>query len=59
MKGWEGGGEMMRALGGREDGRIKGGVEEGKKEKKKMLVEMIKVKDMEWGGKEIEGVGVE
>lgn len=59
MKASEAGADIITVLGATDDATIKGAVEEAKKQKKKILVDMINVKDIESRAKEIDALGVE
>jgi 3-hexulose-6-phosphate synthase len=59
MKASEAGADIITILGAAEDMSIKGAVEEAKKQGKKILVDMIAVKDLETRAKEVDGFGVD
>ena len=59
MKASEAGADIITILGAAEDMSIKGAVEEGKKQGKKILVDMIAVKDLETRAKEVDAFGVD
>lgn len=59
MKASEAGADIITVLGATDDATIKGAVEEAKKQKKKILVDMINVKDIESRAKEIGALGVD
>lgn len=59
MKASEAGADIITVLGATDDATIKGAVEEAKKQKKKILVDMINVKDIESRAKEIDALGVD
>ncbi len=59
MKASEAGADIITILGAAEDMSIKGAVEEAKKQGKKILVDMIAVKDLEARAKEVDEFGVD
>ncbi|MDQ0245151.1 3-hexulose-6-phosphate synthase [Bacillus songklensis] len=59
MKASEAGADIITILGAAEDMSIKGAVEEAKKQGKKILVDMIAVKDLAGRAKEIDAMGVD
>ena len=59
MKASEAGADIITILGAAEDMSIKGAVEEAKKQGKKILVDMIAVKDLETRAKELDTFGVD
>lgn len=59
MKASEAGADIITILGAAEDMSIKGAVEEAKKQGKKILVDMIAVKDLEGRAKEVDEFGVD
>lgn len=59
MKASEAGADIITILGAAEDESIKGAVEEAKKQGKKILVDMIAVKDLEGRAKELDELGVD
>jgi 3-hexulose-6-phosphate synthase len=59
MKASEAGADIITILGAAEDMSIKGAVEEAKKQGKKILVDMIGVKDIEGRAKELDAMGVD
>jgi 3-hexulose-6-phosphate synthase len=59
MKASEAGADIITILGVAEDMSIKGAVEEAKKQGKKILVDMIGVKDIEGRAKELDALGVD
>ncbi|MBM7694503.1 3-hexulose-6-phosphate synthase [Peribacillus deserti] len=59
MKASEAGADIITILGAAEDESIKGAVEEAKKQGKKILVDMIAVKDLEGRAKELDSLGVD
>lgn len=59
MKASEAGADIITILGTAEDMSIKGAVEEAKKQGKKILVDMIAVKDLAGRAKELDAMGVE
>ncbi|PLT31948.1 3-hexulose-6-phosphate synthase [Bacillus sp. V5-8f] len=59
MKASEAGADIVTILGAAEDQSIKGAVEEAKKQGKKILVDMIAVKDLEGRAKELDEFGVD
>ncbi|MFJ7747652.1 3-hexulose-6-phosphate synthase [Peribacillus sp. NPDC097295] len=59
MKASEAGADIITILGAAEDMSIKGAVEEAKKQGKKILVDMIAVKDLETRAKELDALGVD
>ncbi|KOO41159.1 3-hexulose-6-phosphate synthase [Priestia koreensis] len=59
MKASEAGADIITILGAAEDMSIKGAVEEAKKQNKKILVDMISVKDIETRAKELDELGVD
>lgn len=59
MKASEAGADIITILGQAEDMSIKGAVEEAKKQGKKILVDMIAVKDLEGRAKEVDEMGVD
>ncbi|MGE7759596.1 3-hexulose-6-phosphate synthase [Peribacillus sp. NPDC097895] len=59
MKASEAGADIITILGAAEDMSIKGAVEEAKKQGKKILVDMIAVKDLETRAKELDSFGVD
>ncbi|MEC0666381.1 3-hexulose-6-phosphate synthase [Priestia flexa] len=59
MKASEAGADIITILGAAEDMSIKGAVEEAKKQGKKILVDMIAVKDLAGRAKEVDAMGVD
>ncbi|MHC5531502.1 3-hexulose-6-phosphate synthase [Priestia megaterium] len=59
MKASEAGADIITILGTAEDMSIKGAVEEAKKQGKKILVDMIAVKDLTGRAKEVDAMGVD
>ncbi|PFH87777.1 3-hexulose-6-phosphate synthase [Bacillus sp. AFS088145] len=59
MKASEAGADIVTILGTAEDMSIKGAVEEAKKQGKKILVDMIAVKDLSGRAKEVDAMGVD
>lgn len=59
MKASEAGADIITVLGAAEDMSIKGAVEEAKKQKKQILVDMIGIKDIEGRAKELDELGVD
>jgi 3-hexulose-6-phosphate synthase len=59
MKASEAGADYITILGVSEDATIRGAVEEAKKQQKKILVDMIGVKDLEIRAKEVDALGVD
>ncbi|GAB2700652.1 3-hexulose-6-phosphate synthase [Paenibacillus thermoaerophilus] len=59
MKASEAGADIVTILGVAEDMTIKGAVEEARKQNKKILVDMIGVKDIEGRAKELDAFGVD
>ncbi|GGG17158.1 3-hexulose-6-phosphate synthase [Paenibacillus abyssi] len=59
MKASEAGADIVTVLGAAEDMTIKGAVEEAKKQNKKILVDMIGIKDIEGRAKELDALGVD
>ncbi|KIY23381.1 MULTISPECIES: 3-hexulose-6-phosphate synthase [Mesobacillus] len=59
MKASEAGADIITILGAAEDMSIKGAVEEAKKQGKKILVDMIAVKDLAGRAKELDAMGVD
>lgn len=59
MKASEAGADIITILGAAEDMSIKGSVEEARKQGKKILVDMIAVKDLETRAKEVDAFGVD
>ncbi|MFK4390929.1 3-hexulose-6-phosphate synthase [Bacillus sp. AFS026049] len=59
MKASEAGADIITILGAAEDMSIKGAVEEAGKQGKKILVDMIAVKDLETRAKEVDAFGVD
>ncbi|RSK47872.1 3-hexulose-6-phosphate synthase [Bacillus canaveralius] len=59
MKASEAGADIVTILGAAEDESIKGAVEEAKKQGKKILVDMIAVKDLQGRAKEVDALGVD
>ncbi|WP_409294279.1 3-hexulose-6-phosphate synthase [Peribacillus sp. SCS-26] len=59
MKASEAGADIITILGTAEDMSIKGAVEEAKKQGKKILVDMIAVKDLAERAKEVDALGVD
>ncbi len=59
MKASEAGADIVTILGAAEDMTIKGAVEEAKKQGKKILVDMIAVKNLEQRAKEVDALGVD
>ncbi|CAM2871681.1 3-hexulose-6-phosphate synthase [Paenibacillus sediminis] len=59
MKASEAGADIITILGVAEDESIKGAVAEAKKQNKKILVDMISVKDIEGRAKELDAMGVD
>ncbi|MBP1153770.1 MULTISPECIES: 3-hexulose-6-phosphate synthase [unclassified Paenibacillus] len=59
MKASEAGADIITVLAAAEDMSIKGAVEEAKKQKKQILVDMIGIKDIEGRAKELDELGVD
>ncbi|MGG1574710.1 3-hexulose-6-phosphate synthase [Fictibacillus sp. NRS-1165] len=59
MKASEAGADIITILGAAEDASIQGAVDEAKKQNKKILVDMIAVKDIETRAKELDELGVD
>ncbi|WP_019156312.1 3-hexulose-6-phosphate synthase [Robertmurraya massiliosenegalensis] len=59
MKASEAGADIVTILGASEDMSIKGAVEEARKQGKKILVDMIAVKDLAGRAKEVDALGVD
>lgn len=59
MKASEAGADIITILGAAEDASIQGAVDEAKKQNKKILVDMIAVKDIETRAKELDALGVD
>lgn len=59
MKASEAGADIITVLGVSDDSTIKGAVEEARKQNKKIMVDMINVKDIEGRAKEIDALGVD
>lgn len=59
MKASEAGADIVTILGAAEDMSIKGAVEEARKQGKKILVDMIAVKDLAGRAKELDALGVD
>ncbi|WP_336867122.1 3-hexulose-6-phosphate synthase [Peribacillus frigoritolerans] len=59
MKASEAGADIITILGAAEDMSIKGAVEEARKQGKKILFDMIAVKDLETRAKEVDAFGVD
>lgn len=59
MKSSEAGADIITILGAAEDMSIKGAVEEARNQGKKILVDMIAVKDLETRAKEVDAFGVD
>jgi len=59
MKAAEAGADIISVLGATDDSTIKGAVAEAKKQQKKILVDMINVKNLETRAKEIDQLGVD
>ena len=59
MKASEAGAGIVTILGATDDATIKGAVEEAKKQSKKILVDMIAVKDLAGRAKEVDAMGVD
>ncbi|MCK6258481.1 3-hexulose-6-phosphate synthase [Fictibacillus sp. KIGAM418] len=59
MKAAEAGADIITILGAAEDASIQGAVDEAKKQNKKILVDMIAVKDIETRAKELDELGVD
>ncbi|WP_409305839.1 3-hexulose-6-phosphate synthase [Peribacillus sp. SCS-155] len=59
MKASEAGADIVTILGAAEDESIKGAVDEAKKQGKKILVDMIAVKDLQGRAKELDEFGVD
>lgn len=59
MKASEAGADIVTVLGAAEDMTIKGAVEEAKKQGRKILVDMIGVKDIETRARELDALGVD
>lgn len=59
MKAAEAGADIITVLGATDDSTIKGAVAEAKKQQKKILVDMINVKNLETRAKEIDQLGVD
>jgi 3-hexulose-6-phosphate synthase len=59
MKASEAGADIVTVLGAAEDETIKGAVEEAKKQGRKILVDMIGVKDIETRARELDALGVD
>lgn len=59
MKAAEAGADIITVLGATDDSTIKGAVEEARKQNKKIMVDMINVKDIAARAKEIDSLGVD
>ncbi|OCB92878.1 3-hexulose-6-phosphate synthase [Bacillus amyloliquefaciens] len=59
MKAAEAGADIITVLGATDDSTIKGAVAEAKKQQKKILVDMINIKDLETRATEIDQLGVD
>ncbi|TLS51713.1 3-hexulose-6-phosphate synthase [Paenibacillus antri] len=59
MKASEAGADIITVLGASDDSTIRGAVEEARKNNKKIMVDMINVKDIEGRAKEIDALGVD
>jgi 3-hexulose-6-phosphate synthase len=59
MKASEAGADIITVLGASDDSTIKGAVDEARKQNKKIMVDMINVKDIEGRAKEIDALGVD
>ncbi|KZE73465.1 3-hexulose-6-phosphate synthase [Paenibacillus elgii] len=59
MKASEAGADIITVLGVSDDSTIRGAVEEARKQNKKIMVDMINVKDIEGRAKEIDALGVD
>ncbi|AFC33970.1 HxlA [Paenibacillus mucilaginosus 3016] len=59
MKASEAGADIVTILGAAEDATIRGGVEEARRLGKKILVDMISVKNLEERAKEVDAMGVD
>jgi len=59
MKASEAGADIITVLGVSDDSTIKGAVAEAKKQNRKVMVDMINVKDMETRAQEIDAMGVD
>lgn len=59
MKASEAGADIITVLGASDDSTIRGAVEEARKQNKKIMVDMINVKDIEGRAKEIDALGVD
>ncbi|EBK2060182.1 3-hexulose-6-phosphate synthase, partial [Salmonella enterica subsp. enterica serovar Typhi] len=59
MKASEAGADIITVLAAAEDMSIKGAVEEARKQKKQILVDMIGIKDIEGRAKELDAMGVD
>ncbi|MDN4072197.1 3-hexulose-6-phosphate synthase [Fictibacillus terranigra] len=59
MKASEAGADIITILGAAEDASIQGAVDEAKKQNKKILVDMIAIKDIETRAKELDELGVD
>ncbi|GLI10508.1 3-hexulose-6-phosphate synthase [Paenibacillus tyrfis] len=59
MKASEAGADIITVLGVSDDSTIRGAVEEARKQNKKIMVDMINVKDIEGRAKEIDELGVD
>ncbi|PLR91143.1 3-hexulose-6-phosphate synthase [Bacillus sp. T33-2] len=59
MKASEAGADIITILGAAENESIRGAVEEARKQNKKILVDMIAVKDLEARAKEVDALGVD
>ncbi|MFB9278746.1 3-hexulose-6-phosphate synthase [Cohnella cellulosilytica] len=59
MKASEAGADIITVLGASDDTTIRGAVEEARKQNKKIMVDMINVKDIEGRAQEIDALGVD
>lgn len=59
MKASEAGADIITVLGASDDSTIRGAVEEARKQNKKIMVDMINVKDIEGRAQEIDALGVD
>ncbi|MFB0844149.1 3-hexulose-6-phosphate synthase [Paenibacillus oleatilyticus] len=59
MKASEAGADIITVLGVSDDSTIRGAVEEARKQNKKIMIDMINVKDIEDRAKEIDALGVD
>ncbi|MDN4069361.1 3-hexulose-6-phosphate synthase [Paenibacillus sp. FSL R5-0407] len=59
MKASEAGADIITVLGATDDSTIRGAVEEGRKHGKKILVDMINVKNLEERAREVDALGVD